>query len=152
MTNWFRNVGQWLLYGGSARPRPYEAAILERVASELPAADSLALLEQIRSVDRVQRSLGDRMVMFHFKSRGAQPTHLSAKGDAHCLAKLELEGAGGRSIAAVITHRGILSTLEFARSPKGLFAHGVRVLSMARAASWRGPAEAADRLEHGAGS
>jgi hypothetical protein len=151
-TNWFRNLGQWFLYGGSTTLRPYERAILEHAAAQLSAADSSALLQQVRSFDRVQRSLDDRMVLFHFRTQAKAPSLLSAPGDAHCVAKLTCGGTAGRSNAAVITHHGLLSSLEFSRPPKALLAGEVKVLDVARDSDWTGPAEAADRVEHGSES
>jgi hypothetical protein len=148
MTNWLRNLGQWLLYGGSTTLRPYERSILEHAAAHLSAADSSAFLQQVRSFDRVQRSLNDRMVLFHFHPQAMPPSRLSAMGDAHCVAKLRLRGTGGRSNAAVITHHGLLSSIEFSRPPKGLLAGDIEVLDGLRDSNWTGPSEAADRLEH----
>jgi hypothetical protein len=150
-TNWLRNLGHWLLYGGSTALRPYERSILERTAAELSAADSLALLQQVASFDRVQRSLNDRMVLFHFRPNPSPP-RLSERGDAHCLVKVKLRGTGGGSGAAVISHHGLLSSLEFSRPPKAIFALGLHGVEVTREGRWRGPAEAADTVEHGSES
>jgi hypothetical protein len=151
-TNWLRNLGQWLLFGGSTKLRPYERSILKRAAAELEEADSATLLQQVESFDRVQRSLNDRMVMFHFRLNSAPASRMAVIGDAHCVAKLKLRGKSGRSNAAVISHQGLLSSLEFSRPPKALFAQGVDVVEVTRDGAWRGLAEAADRLEHGSES
>lgn len=152
-TNWLRDLGQWLLYGGSTTLRPYERLILERVAAELSSGDSLTLLQQLGSLDRVQRSLNDRMVLFHFRPDAGPSSRLSALGDADCLAKLKLRGPkGGGSTVGVISHQGVLSSLEFSRPPKAMFALGVDVVEVTPEGSSRGPTKAADRLEHGSES
>jgi hypothetical protein len=137
-----------MLYGGSTKLRPYEFEILQRACSELEEPDRSALSRQIAGFDRVQRNLNDRQVLFFFKPN-QDLAHLTERGDAQCLVRFKLRGQGGRSSAAVVSHHGLLSSLEFARAPKPLFEAGVEVLAVVRGGRWQGPAEAADRLEHG---
>ena len=78
----------------------------------------LALLQQVGSFDRVQRSLKDRMVVFHFRPQGAGLARLSTLGDCTLCGQVEAPRHWWRLGAAVISHQGLLSSLEFSRPPK----------------------------------
>jgi hypothetical protein len=114
-----RKLGRLVLFGGFRAPRPYEAEILDATAAALDAGDQETLRRQIALIERVQRWNDDRMVIIGFEDKGAVPK-LRNEATDHCLAKLRAESANGSVTASVMTHRGILSSLEFRPSPRSL--------------------------------
>jgi hypothetical protein len=144
-----RTVLQWLIYGGSFRMRTYERTLLNRAAAELGDVERDLLVEQIGRVARVKRLLGDRQVNFFFTEPPTGSALLLDAGEAPCRVKLTLRTLEGKMHAAVVTHRGRLSSLEFSRSPAVLKDTQYEVVSVALDAPHRSPASVADRIEHG---
>lgn len=102
--------------------RPYEADVLAATVAALPVSDAEPLRRQVALVERLQRWNYDRMVIVGFEDRAAVP-RLPNEALDHCLARVRLTGEFGSLRASVMTHRGILSSLEFRRSPRKLGGH-----------------------------
>jgi uncharacterized protein (DUF1330 family) len=142
-----RKLGRRLLYGGFGGPKPYESEILAATVAALPEPDARALRQQIGLIERLQRWNDDRMVIVGFEDKAALPKLVNEATD-HCLAKLRVTGASGSVTASVMTHRGILSSLEFRPSPRKLGGGDVTVELRELDAETRGEAAAIDREEH----
>jgi len=142
-----RKLGRFLLYGGFAGPKPYETAMLNAVAAALPESDAQSLGRQIALIERLQRWKEDRMVIVGFEDKGMVPK-LQNQATDHCLAKLRLKGSFGSIGAAVMTHRGILSSLEFRQSPRKTAGHAVTVEILALHASDPRISRSIDEEEH----
>lgn len=117
MLRTIRKLGRRLLYGGFAGPRAYEAALLEAAVAALPGEDGDVLEEQIALAERFGRWNDDRMVIVGFSDKDAVP-RLSLGEPDHCLARFRFDGDFEPVTANVMTHRGILSSLEFRPSPR----------------------------------
>lgn len=99
--------------------KPYELEILEATAAALSEAEGQTLRRQLELVERAQRWNDDRMVIVGFPDKDAVP-RLAPDATDHCLGTVRLK-TGSRTITArVMTHRGILSSLEFRPSPREL--------------------------------
>jgi hypothetical protein len=142
---WMRWLRRRLLYGGSSI-RPYERRIIEAAAATLANEDAETVLRQMRAVEAVQRSLKGRHGILMLADDKADLPRLGA---AECTVRFELRTPGGQTTAAVTCWDGLLSTVEFAKPPRQFLAGGFEVVSATAGGKWRGPAEAADRLEHG---
>jgi hypothetical protein len=144
-----RAVLQWLVYGGTLRMRAYERTLLDRASAELGGVERARLVKQIGRVARVKRYFADRQVNFFFAEPLDEGALLHDVGEARCRVKFMLRTAGGKLHAAVVTHRGGLSSLEFSRSPAALENAQYEVVSVALDPAHRSPASVADRIEHG---
>ena len=142
-----RRLGRRLLYGGFGRPREYETKVLETTIAALPARDARVLHRQVELIERLQRWNEDRMVIVGFEDKTALEQLQSTDAD-HCLAKLRLKGAAGSVTATVMTHRGILSSLEFRPSPRALKDQDVAVELRELHSAEPGAALAIDQEEH----
>ncbi len=147
---WLRAIGQWIMYGGSSKLRGYEEELLNYTCGVLDEPDRSALAAQVASVDRVQRYLKGRMVRVFLGPRETGLARLSEHAESHCVVKLKIRSRGRSVSAAVVSHLGLLSSLEFSRPPKEHLAAGLEVVSAVRGERWHSPSDAADRLEHGA--
>lgn len=143
-----RKIGRQLLYGGSRNLRSYENAIIQATLEVLNELDRQAFAAQVNARERLQRWNSDRMVLFGFADRAGLPS-ISSSAENYCLAKAKLSGASGGTTAAVMTHRGVLSSIEFSRSPTHLGTSGLMVESISLHPEHRGFASAIDREEHG---
>ena len=119
MIRLLRTLGRRFLYGGFGGPRPYEAELLDATAVALPDRDAVVLRQQVDLIERLQRWNDDRMVLLGFERKERVPK-LENEATDHCLAKLRLRGDFGSVTARVMTHRGILSSLEFRPSPRAI--------------------------------
>jgi hypothetical protein len=117
MIRFIRKIGRLLLYGGFGGPKPYEARAFEATVAALGGPDAEALTAQVASIERMQRWNEDRMVILGFEDKASVPKLENAEPN-HCLAKLRIKGAFGTIPGAVMTHNGILSSLEFRKSPR----------------------------------
>lgn len=147
MLRLLRKLGRFALYGGFRGPKPYEQQILEATVAALPERDAQALAQQIQAIERLQRWNEDRMVIVGFEDKNSVPK-LEDEGTDHCLAKLRLKGEFGSVTANVMTHRGVLSSLEFRPSPRKLQDHEFTVEVVELNSSDAGIAATIDLEEH----
>ena len=143
-----RRIGRRLVYGGTRRFRPYEALVLQHALPLLTAPDQEALRQQIAHVETIQRHLKDRMVAIFFGHAKAQLPRLTTTSEEECCAQVRLKASRTTVTASVILWDGLLRSIEFSRSPRGLDAT-TEVLSAALGGRPTKLAAAADRLEHG---
>lgn len=110
-------LGTFLLYGGSARIRRYEESVLARVQEELSAVEGRrALASQLESIDHLKRLHQNRMVTFYFYNKD----HLKRLGNVapnHRLMTFRLSIDSIKMTVVVMTHLGLLSSLEFSKDP-----------------------------------
>jgi hypothetical protein len=142
-----RKVGRFLLYGGFGGPKPYESRVLEATLAALGGADAETFEAQMKLIERMQRWNEDRMVILGFEDKSSVP-RLTIASPNHCLAKVRLKGAFGSIPAAVVTHHGILSSLEFRTSPRVIRDNGFSVEITQLHATDAGIASAIDEEEH----
>jgi hypothetical protein len=121
--------------------------MLDRTAAALPEHDAEVLRRQIAAIERVQRWNQDRMAIIGFEDKAALP-RIGNESEAHCLARVRLRGSSGALTASVMTHRGILSSLEFRGSPRTLRDGDWSVESVELQADDPGVSGAIDREEH----
>jgi hypothetical protein len=144
-----RRIGE-LLRGGTRRLRAYEDVILAAVREKLPPVERDVLDRQLGVRPFIQRSIGDRMVLFGFDGgRGEEMPLFHNRDDAHCLARVRFRSGPSRNVVLLMIHRGRLSTLEFRRTLKHLDPGALAVEDVALHVETRSVAEAVDRLEHG---
>lgn len=114
-----RRLLGWLVYGGSRTLREYERLALEKVRDSLSPDDQRAFQAQVTNLEHLKRLHGDRMVTFYFDHR-AEPPRLSNRGLEQTLGGVLLRAERKKVRATVVAHRGLLSSLEFSRSPVDL--------------------------------
>jgi hypothetical protein len=144
-----RKLGRLLRYGGFRGPKPYEVEVLNATVAALPEADARALTQQVELIERLQRWNDDRMVIVGFEDKRALEP-LENQGLDYCLAKLRLKGDLGSVTAIVMTHRGVLSSLEFLPSPRKAAGQDVSVELVSLYSGDPGESVAVDAGEHGA--
>ena len=147
MIGWLRRAGRVLLYGGSRRLRPYEVVAVEHAIALLSEADQAVLREQLAHLETVQRYFRDRLANLCLDAEAALP-RLSKRADDLCLAKVRFATPAARLNAVLLSHQGLLRSVEFSKPPPGL-GDTPQVLSASLGGSHRSAAHAADRLEHG---
>lgn len=140
-------IGTFLLYGGTTRIRRYEQAILTRLLEMLSEGDRRALTAQLDSLDHLKRLHDDRMVTFYFFERSKLPL-LGNTASALKLAAFRLIVGEPAIIAAVYAHKGLLSSIEFSRSPKALTAP-LQVTLASQPEAAHSIAQDVDAKEHG---
>lgn len=144
-----RRLVSWLVYGGSRTIREYERRVLDFAAESLSPEDRSALAAQLDGLDHLKRLHGDRMVTFYFEKPAALP-RLSNAGLEQKLATVLLAAGRQRVRATVVSHRGLLSSLEFSKSPTGLEGQPLRLELVARKPGKDGElAREIDAMEHG---
>ena len=147
MLGLIQKLGRFLLYGGFGGPKAYETKILEMTVAALSEPDAQSLARQIGHIERMQRWNEDRMVIVGFEDKALLPK-LRNEREAHCLAKFRLKGEFGSVTAAVMTHRGVFSSLEFRPSPATIKGHDFSVELVALHASDPGISSGIDAEEH----
>lgn len=141
-------LGTFLLYGGTQRLAGYERAILDHLEGSIAESDRETLRSQLGNLDHIKRLHDGRMVTFYFFDSGHLP-RLKDIGDEVCIAAYRLSTKDIKPTVRVVTHKGLLSSLEFSKSPRGLDDKAL-VLSPAQASKRsRSIAEVVDRMEHG---
>ena len=112
-----RRLLSWLLYGGTTTLRDYETRILDHVSASLSTDnDRAALASQLRNLNHLKRLHQDRMVTFYFDDSESL-RRLSNMSPAHQIGVAVLEKDRESTTAKVVSHRGLLSSMEFTRSP-----------------------------------
>lgn len=144
-----RRLVSWLVYGGSRTVRDYERRVLDFVGDLLSPEDRHALEAQLDGLDHLKRLHGDRMVTFHYEEPAALPP-LSNEGLEQKLATILLDTGQEKVRATVVSHRGLLSSLEFSKSPTGLEGQPLRLAIVTRKPGKDGDlAREIDAMEHG---
>lgn len=128
--------------------RSYETAVLEHTAAAITSADRRVLCEQIGQIDLVQRFHSDRMVTVYFADGERVPRLADQRPDNVLITLVATSGGRTSGRVAVVSHRGLVSSLEFTKSPRN-WRDDVRLAETTRST---GPTLAADidSLEHGA--
>jgi hypothetical protein len=141
-----------LIRGKTRRLRPYEEAIFAAIRERLEPRERDVLSQQIAVRPLIQRSNGNRMVLFAF-DRGRQDAIplFDNRDDGHCLARAHLRSGSSRNVVLLMIHRGRLSSLEFRRTLQHLHAGSLEVRDVTLHVEETSVANAIDRLEHGRG-
>ena len=147
-SDFLARLGRNILYGFRRELRPYEASIIEAVASRITDADQATINAQLVARERVQRWNSDRMVLLSVP-RGASLPLLSARNTDHCMAKVRVESPQGKLVAKLMSHRGLLSSLEFSKPPKSLLGSNFVVTSVELSPAEPGHDAGVDAEEHG---
>lgn len=142
----FSRFGRNLLYGFRRKLRPYEAAVLEHVLTASTPSDQAALRLQLVSRERVQR-WSDRMLYFGLPPGRNLPT-IAASASDYCYAKVKLASSAGGVVAKVMTHGGVLSTIEFSKSPARSLSGDFKVQDVSLHPGGSGYATEIDAREH----
>lgn len=144
-----RRIWTWLIYGGSRVVRDYERVILDFVSSTLSSDDREALATQLANLDHLKRLHADRMVTFYFPD-SLRVKKLSDINPERVMARLALKTQRTVVKAKVVSHEGLLSSIEFAKSPTHLQGAEVQLeaLPKPRGKEWDLPSEL-DAEEHG---
>ena len=137
-----------LIYGGSHDFALHEAIILRHVRERLSPVNQAAMDEQMTHVDRVQRHNHKRMVTIWLEAPTDRLRLVQTSPD-HCLAKLKVSSCGKRLSVAVMTHSGLMSSIEFSSTPGRCTPVDFTVLDIAMNQPNPGIAESIDREEHG---
>ena len=140
-------LGRNLLYGFRRELRPYETAIFQSVLGASSEEDKEALLLQFDARERVQRWT-ERILYFGLPRVHALPRVVATAPD-YCYAKVKLSSPLGKVTAKLMTHRGVLSTIEFSRDPTQVLLGEFRVESVALHPGGTGYAEEINEAEHG---
>lgn len=119
---WLKRAASFVVHGGAWTLRDYESSILQAAAGTLSAADAAVLQTQLQALEHLKREHADRMVTFYFFDAARLP-RISLLAPELCIAQFRIQGAGSRKLrASVVTHEGLLSSLEFSSAPKLLSA------------------------------
>lgn len=136
-----------LVYGRRRDLRPYESAVFENVLAASESGDRNALTQQFEARERVQR-WSHRVLFFGFPPKHSLPS-ISAAELNHCYALVRLSAPGGAITAKFMTHRGLVSTIEFSRDPLPMLAESFTVQRVVLRPGGTGYAEEMDVGEHG---
>lgn len=132
--------------------RDYERSALGFVGQSLSAEDRHALAAQLTGLDHLKRLHGDRMVTFYYEKPSELP-RLSNEGLEQKLATVLLEAGQEKVRATVVSHRGLLSSLEFSKSPTDLEGKPLRLSFVAGRSGKAGDlAREIDAEEHAGGN
>lgn len=130
-----------IIFGGSGRLAKTELKIVDTVCSKLTAEESMAISEQLREIETVQKH-SDRIITISYRTEARAPRLPDGE---YCLAKLRLEEERKKSSVSVWSYGGRLRSIEYSRRPKTEFSLVDCVVRPAMAVS---TAAAIDRLEH----
>jgi len=141
-----------LLRRQTRRLRPHEEAIFAAIRERLDSRERDVLDRQIAVRPLIQRSHGNRMVLFAFdRGRQERIPLFDNRDDEHCLARAHLRSGSSRNVVLLMIHRGRLSSLEFRRTLQHLHAASLEVRDVTLHVEQPTVANAIDRLEHGRG-
>jgi hypothetical protein len=141
-------LGTFLLYGGTQRLRGYEKEIIDHLRFSLSAPDQNALIEQLSNLDHLKRLHKDRMVTFYFFNETKLPKFGDLR-DENRIAVFKLTIPKFTVLVNIISHRGLLSSFEFTKSPKPLKNELFDILFVKNAKAYESLAESIDQSEHG---
>jgi hypothetical protein len=130
-----------MIFGGSGRLAATELKVVEALSAKLSDAESLAIKEQLREIETVQKH-SDRIISISYRSGAVAP--LLPDGE-YCLAKLRLEEERRKSSVSVWSYGGRLRSIEYSRRPRSEFSILECEVRPAKAVS---TAAAIDRLDH----
>jgi len=122
----FTRLWTFMLYGGTRRLRDYEIKIINAVKMSMTKEDSETISIQIENLEHLKRLHDDRMVTFYFHGAERLP-RLKNAGQEQKISKLTIEGNNKKINVVVVSHRGLMSSLEFNRSPTVLLGGGVSI-------------------------
>ncbi len=140
-------LGTFVLYGGTTRLRSYERTIIERTIEALEPSDRGAFRAQLENLDHLKRLHGDRMVTFYFYDASHLP-RTQRQSDELYIAKYQIVANSVRLTVSVVTHAGLLSSIEFSKSPTALESIPFHLKSLHVTQVGESVAEEIDRLEH----
>jgi len=141
-------IWTFLVYGGSTHLRTYEKLLLDSILIALDSSDAAAIRAQLASLDHIKRQHNDRMVTFHFFEADRLP-RISNRDGEHRLATYQLSGEAIKATVVLFSHRGLLSSLEFSKTPRALEGKHVAMESAkAKGRAFSLP-QTIDRSEHG---
>ena len=147
MIRFIKKIGRMLLFGADRKSRPYEDTVMQSVLQILSPGDQKILQEQFDARERIQRGNSDRMVIFGFEDRNALPK-LSSLDQDFCLARVALKGTAGAVSVCLMSHKGVLSSMEFAKSPTGFGENPVTVRWVKAGNQHSGYSSSIDAEEH----
>ena len=142
-----RSIFNRLVFGGTARLRPHQVAVLNALAPRLSPSDRFVLAQQVSAVSTVQRFQRGRQVNVYFGA--ATPPLLSNLGGSFCVGRLRAGTAVPALSVRVVTHHGRLSSLEFSKPPGRAFVGPYEPLPESTTVTGSSLPSATDRLEHG---
>jgi len=145
-----KKIGRLALYGWNKQLRTCEASFVDEVLLRVDEWDRKALLAQLEQRERLQRWNSDRMVLFGFGEKAALP-RIGDQSENHCIAKARLKGTITSVSVALMSHKGLLSSIEFSKSPRALEGAGVTVEALKLAPAHAGYAVNVDAEEHHVG-
>jgi len=122
-------------------------APFERALQASQQSDKDALREQFETRERIQR-WGTRVLYFSL-ARGKELPRIAALDENYCYATAVLSSTQGKVTAKLMTHRGLLSTLEFSRPPLPALSKGFTVENFALHPGGTGYTEEINEEEHG---
>ncbi|NLB54616.1 MAG: hypothetical protein GX811_02405 [Lentisphaerae bacterium] len=146
--NWMKRLVCDLIYGGSHDIAPHEAMLLRQVRERLQPDDQAAMDDQMTHVERVQRHNHKRMVTIWLDAPEDR-MRLSRKAPDHCLAKLKVSARDKHVTVAVMTHAGIISSIEFSSTPEACTPANFTVQEIALNQPDPGISGSIDSEEHG---
>lgn len=148
LERWLKRAASFVVHGGAWRLRGYETTVLQAAMKSLSAADAEVLEQQLKSLEHLKRLHGDRMVTFYFFDAERLP-RISLLAPEHCIAQFRIKSPQIDGLrASVITHQGLLSSLEFSKTPQPLAAAAAFELLPAPTRPRKDLASEVDREEH----
>jgi hypothetical protein len=150
LVSFAKKVGRFALLGWNKRLRPHEAAFIEDVLRSVDPHDRDALVTQLERRERLQRWNSDRMVLFGLGEKEALP-RIADTSENHCLAKARLLAGGSSIVAVLMSHRGLLSSIEFSKAPSLLQGYEVEVKSLTLGDASKGYSASIEPEEHSTG-
>lgn len=147
MISFIKKIGRMILFGMDRKPRPYEETVMQSVLQILSKGDQKILQEQFNARERIKRQNEDRMVIYGFEDREALPK-MSSLDEDYCLARVALKGGAGAVSVCLMSHKGVLSSMEFAKSPTGFGENPVTVRWVKAGNQHSGYSSSIDAEEH----
>ena len=120
-----------LMYGGSARLRPYEEMCLKEAQAHVSGPAAAVFDEQVRAIQYVQRFSNEKLTVLFFLKKEREIQLFANRAPELRVGRLTIEGVSGKKIRChVVCHEGRLSTLEFSRPPRPELSAGARVAAV----------------------